>query len=99
MEAISTHSAICPTPGVALERLRAASRDAIGRIGKLEPLLIAGPVELDIVLRTRTVAEWLSYLPEVERLDAYTVRYRPDDIIALSRFLMFVTLARQSVAA
>lgn len=99
MEAISTTSALCPAPGVALERLRTATKAAIARVGDAEPIRVEGPVALDMVMRTRAVAEWLAYLPEVERVDAYTVRYQAEDIVALSRFLMFVTLARQTLTA
>ncbi len=48
MEAISTHSAICPTPGVALERLRAATRDAIGRIGRYSDSTQDASLRVDI---------------------------------------------------
>lgn len=99
MEACGTTSALCPTPAVALSRLREATVAAIARIGGIAPLRVEGPVDVELVLRTRAVAEWLSFMPEVERLDACTVRYRAADVIAMSRYLMFVIFARASVAA
>lgn len=98
MQSYGTHSAICPAPSVALDRLRDATRLAVERVGTVRPMRLSGPVELDIVLRTRTVAEWLAYLPETERMDAYTIRYRGADMIALSRFLMFVTFGPSTLA-
>jgi len=44
------------------------------------------------------VAEWLSYINSIERLDAFTVRYRAADIIDVSRFLIFLTSARAALA-
>jgi hypothetical protein len=40
------------------------------------------------------VAEWLTYLPWVDRLDAFTIRCEVADVPALSRFLMFAPGAR-----
>jgi D-aminopeptidase len=61
------------------------------------PHRVEGPICVEMHLRTRSVAEWLGYLPEVERTGAYTVRYSCQDIIGASRFLMFVTFARASL--
>lgn len=98
-QAYGSYSAISPPPSVGLQRLRDATADAITRIGTLAPCTMTAPVELEIALRTRFVAEWLSYLPDVERRDAYTIRYRAADIVALSKFLMFVVTARMALAA
>ena len=43
------------------------------------------------------MAEWLAYLGEVERFDAFTIRYRAEDIVAVSCFLMFLTFARNAI--
>jgi D-aminopeptidase len=59
---------------------------------------IDGPIDLELRLRTRFVAEWLSYLPEVARIDAYSIRYRAADIRDVSRFLMFLSFARLATA-
>jgi D-amino peptidase len=87
-------SALNPSPATVDRRLREGVRDALGRIGKIAPFVIDGPIALDIRLRTRTVAEWLGYLGGVERLDAFTIRYRANDIVDVSRFLIFLCSAR-----
>jgi len=97
-QAYGSYSALNPSLPVSLSRLRAATAEAVALVGRAEPYRIDGPVDLDIVLRTRFVAEWLSYLPEVERFDAYTIRYRAADIVAVSRFLMFLAFARMATS-
>lgn len=97
-QAYGSYSAISPTPAVALGLLRTAVTQAVALVGTLEPYRLPAPIDLEITLRTRFVAEWLSYLPGVERLDAYSVRYPMKDVEALSKFLMFLTTARLALA-
>jgi D-amino peptidase len=92
--AYSSTSAISPSLNVSATRLREATRAAFQQIGKIEPFQIGGPVDIQLQLRTRSVAEWLSYLPEVERTGALSIRYRATDIVAASRFVIFVTFAK-----
>lgn len=96
--AYGTYSAIGPTPLVAEERLRLATAEAVERVGQAKPFVLDGPIDLEIRLRTRFVAEWLDYLPGVTRVDAYTVRHTFADPVELSRFLMFLTFARMVTA-
>ena len=95
--AYGTSSALNPSIAVATTRLSEATRAGIAAASQRQPQRIQGPVTMDLRLRTRSVAEWLGYLPGVERTGAFSVRYRADDIIAVSRFLMFVTFARSSL--
>jgi D-amino peptidase len=93
-EAYGIYSAIFPSQNVALERLRIATKEAVSLIGKTKPLKIAEPIEIELTLRTRSVAEWLSYLPNTERLSAFKIRYKVSNITEMSRFLMFVIVSR-----
>lgn len=90
-------SALVPAPQEAERRLRAGVRGAIGRIGKVAPYTMSGPVTLEIRLRTRLMAEWLALVNGIERIDAYTIRYRADDMTGISRFLMFLTSIRKAI--
>ncbi|HVK80271.1 MAG TPA: M55 family metallopeptidase [Verrucomicrobiae bacterium] len=96
--AYGTYSAVGPSPRVAEARLRQATLEGLAKVGSLAPYKLAGPVELQIRVRTRFVAEWLSYLDDVERLDAYTIRRVLPDTLSLSKFLMFVIFARMATA-
>jgi D-amino peptidase len=96
--AYGTSSALNPSLAVAASRLRDATRAGIAGAGERRPHRLEGPVSIDLRLRTRSVADWLAYLPGVERTGAFAVQYRAEDIIATSRFLMFVTFAKSAFA-
>jgi D-amino peptidase len=96
--AYGTSSALNPSLAVAAARLRDATLAGIAGAGQRQPKRIEGPITIDLRLRTRSVADWLAYLPGVERTGAFTTRYRAEDIIATSRFLMFVTFARSALS-
>lgn len=72
--------------------------EAVGRVEAVRPYVLAAPVELELRLRHRFLAEWLSYLPGVERTDAWSIRHVFPDIAAASRFLQFITSARTALA-
>lgn len=86
------------SPAAADEVLRGAIRTAHERLGGFRPYVLAGKIVVEIRLRNRFMAEWLSYLADVERLDAFTIGMTCKDIVAVSRFLQFVTSARTALA-
>jgi D-amino peptidase len=77
--------------------LREGVKDAVSRVGRAKPRGIDGPLVLEIRLRNRFMAEWLSYLDGIERLDAYSIRFHSPDILGVSRLLMFLTSARKAL--
>ncbi|WP_077967537.1 M55 family metallopeptidase [Ensifer adhaerens] len=85
----STQSAITLTPAVAHRRVREGVKKALSRAGSAKPFKLDNPV-LEIVFRNRLPAEYLSYLKGIERTDGYTIRYRADDMVDVSRFIEFV---------
>lgn len=96
--AYGTTSALNPNPTVAAARLREATHAAMAAAGRRQAYRIEGPVTLELRLRSRAVAEWLGYLPRAERMGAFEVRYVCEDILEVSRFLMFVVFARSSLS-
>jgi D-amino peptidase len=90
-------SSMTPSPAEGERRLRDATRQAIAQAETRQPFRLDGEVELELRLRTRFVAEWLSYLDAVERIDAFTVRYRGASIVNVSMFLMFILSARAAM--
>jgi D-amino peptidase len=90
-------SAMMLSPADANAELRRGVRDAVGRIGTLKPFVIDGPIDLEIRLRNRFMAEWLSYLSNVERTGAFTIVHRAQDIVGVSRFIQFLTSARKGL--
>lgn len=91
-------AAVTLAPAAADRALREAVRAAMRRIGTASAPVEAAPMLLEMRLRTRLVAEWLGYLPQVVRTDAFTVAYRAEDIAAASRFIGFLAAARIVVA-
>jgi D-amino peptidase len=85
------HSArtIMPEASYALidERVRAA----LGRLDDFEPYRMEGPIELEISFKNYMPAELLAYLPNVERVDAHTIRFTGRDMTEISKFIEFTT--------
>ena len=85
------HSArtIMPEASYALigERVRAA----LGRIDDYEPYVMDGPVELEIAFKNYLPAEVMAYLPNVDRVDAHTIRFIGQDMTEISKFIAFTT--------
>jgi len=90
-------SAVSPGPAAADRILRDAVREAIGRIGTVKAPEVPASVLVEIRLRTRLIAEWLGYMPAVARTGAFTVAHQAEDIIAASRFIAFLCLARTAL--
>ncbi len=63
---------------------------ALSRVSEFQPKALRGPIEVDVRCVQRYSAELLDYLPMIERMDAYTVRFVGEDIVAVSRFLSFL---------
>jgi D-amino peptidase len=91
-------SAMTQSPETAGNTLQAAVKDAISRIGKVKPLTLGAPLELELRLRNRFIAEWLSYLPGIERTDAFTIKHQSQDMVAVSRFLQFLGSAKTALS-
>ena len=91
------HSArtIMPEASYALidERVRAA----LGRLDDFEPYRMEGPIELEISFKNYMPAELMAYLPNVERVDAHTVRFVGRDMTEISKFIEFTTSYRVDV--
>ncbi|MGC1301107.1 MAG: M55 family metallopeptidase [Caulobacteraceae bacterium] len=92
------YSAMMLSPEVADARIRKGVRDAFDRIGRRAPYVVEAPTTLELRLHRSYMAEWLSYIDEVERLDAFTIRYKAKDIVSVSRFLTFLTNTRSVFA-
>ncbi|MEG3146810.1 M55 family metallopeptidase [Sphingomonas sp. RT2P30] len=86
------------SPRAADRALREGVEAAIGKVGTIEPHVVSGPIDLELRLRSRFMAEWLSYLQGVERIDVFTIRHACPDIVAVSRFLQFLTSAKEALA-
>jgi D-amino peptidase len=84
------HSATTLMPEPALEAIRDAVTDGLGRLDRLEPYRLDGPIELEVGFKNYMQAQVLAYLPTVDLVDSHTVRYQAPDMIQVSRFLQFI---------
>jgi D-amino peptidase len=66
-------------------------RSALGRLDDFEPYRITAPIELEISFKNYMPAELMAYLPNVERVDAHTIRFVGRDMTEVSRFIAFTT--------
>lgn len=88
--ALSFHSALSMTPADAIDALRRTVRRALERRAEIPSTALEGPVTLDLTMQRHRPAELLGYLPNVEQLDAHTVRFVGRDILEASAFFEFV---------
>ena len=84
------HSARTLTPEASCELIREKAKAAVARSGQRKPYRLKTPVELELRFKNYRPAEVLAYLPNVERADAHTVRFRGNDVLEVARFLEFV---------
>ena len=85
--AISFHSAATMTPQAAQTLIREAARRAVARRAELRPYVVSKPVRLDLTFKNYLQAEVASYLPEMERPTAHSVRYTGRDLVVVSRLI------------
>lgn len=84
------HSARTLTPEASCELIREKAKAAVARSGQRKPYRLKTPVQLELRFKNYRPAEVLAYLPNVERADAHTVRFRGKDVLEVARFLEFV---------
>jgi D-amino peptidase len=91
------HSARTMMPEPAYALIRERVRAALGRLDDFRPYTLEGPVELEISFKNYMPAELMAYLPNVERVDAHTIRFVGRDMTEISKFIEFTTSYRVDV--
>jgi D-amino peptidase len=89
--AISFHSAATMTPEAGQALIRERAKSGVARRTDIRQAAATKPITLDVSFKNYRPVELLSYLPNVQRVDAHTVRFVGRDIVEISRFLEFVT--------
>ena len=90
-QAISFHSANTLTPAAGQSLIREKVRAGMAKRSTIRPVVLRGPLRLDITFKNYTPAEIAAYLPGVERRDAHTIRFTARDITEVARFIQFLT--------
>jgi D-amino peptidase len=88
---VSFHAARTMMPEAAYALIEARARSAIAGLASARPYRVDDPVTLDVRFKNYRPSQVLAFLPIVERTDAHSIRYVGDDILAVSRFLQFLT--------
>jgi len=89
--AIGFHSTATLTPEVGQARIRQQAKTAVMRRGEMKPYTMTKPLSLEVSFKNYRPVELLGYLPNVQRIDAHTVRFVGRDMIEVSKFLEFAT--------
>lgn len=89
-KAYGFHSAETLSPAASYRLIEEAAARAVDRITDFQPWDLGGPIELEVRFKHYRPVEVLEYLDVVERVDSHTIRYRGEDMIAVSRFLLFL---------
>jgi D-amino peptidase len=89
--AISFHSAATMTPDAGQALIRERAKAAVARRGEIRQAAMSKPITLEVSFKNYRPVELLGYLPNVQRIDAHTVRFVGRDVLEISRFLEFVT--------
>jgi D-amino peptidase len=89
--AISFHSAATLTPEAGQTLIRARAKAGVARRAELKAKPDQRPVTLEVGFKNYRPVELLSYLPNVQRINAHTIRFVGRDIIEVSKFLEFIT--------
>lgn len=92
------HSARTLMPEASYALIGERVKAALARRGEFRPFRLEGPVTLEISFKNYMPAEVLAYLPNVDRVDAHSVRFVGKDMTEVSRFLQFVTNYRVDLA-
>jgi len=89
--AIGFHSAATLTPEVGQARIRQQAKTAVMRRAEMKPYTMTKPLTVEVSFKNYRPVELLGYLPNIQRIDAHTVRFAGRDMVEISKFLEFVT--------
>jgi D-amino peptidase len=89
--AIGFHSAATLTPEVGQARIRQQAKTAMMRRAEMKPYTMTKPLTVEVSFKNYRPVELLGYLPNIQRIDAHTVRFVGRDMVEISKFLEFVT--------
>ena len=88
--AVSFTSARTLMPRVAQQLVTEGAIKALSRLRDFKVARLPDNILVEVVCLQRKAAELLDYLPNVERIDAYTIRFVGKDMIEVSKFLQFL---------
>jgi D-amino peptidase len=80
-QGLARHGAICLSPEESGRRIAHGAREAVGRIGKVKPLDLGSPAEIELVYKQTSQADEADLrMFNGRRVDGYTVRWTAPDL-------------------
>ena len=98
-EAVSRFAASSVHPGVACRLIEEGAREALEGLSSVRAPELPRPSSLEVVWRTADLAEMVTWLRHVERVDSRTTRMQDDDLLALYRTFVTSLLLTRGLAA
>ncbi|HYL97788.1 MAG TPA: M55 family metallopeptidase, partial [Blastocatellia bacterium] len=86
MQGIGFASAVMLSPAESQRLIREGVRRGVERRKEIKPFRVAHPVRMEVSYKDLVLAEVLSYLPQVERLDGNTIAVTGRDMTEISKF-------------
>ena len=77
-------------PRVAQQYAAEGTVNALSRLNDFKTQRLPDNIILEVVCLQRKAAELLDYLPNIERTDAYTIKFVGKDMIEIAKFLQFL---------
>ncbi|MBT5293988.1 MAG: M55 family metallopeptidase [Cellvibrionales bacterium] len=76
-------------PSLVQQHIANGVKAALSRIESYTPKRIPDVIETEIVCKSRLGAQLFSYLPNVDQVDAHTIKFVGQDMVEVSKFLQF----------
>lgn len=93
-KSLGRHSAVAPHPDSAVALIRTAAATALSRLDDFEPFRLSAPISVDVSFKSASEAEIAAFFPEIERLDAHSVRYVAPDMPRAAAFIIGLMFLR-----
>ena len=84
-------SALTLKPQESCTKIARDAEKALNNLNSYKPYVLKGPIELEITLKKRINAELLDYLPVIERLDGYNIRFIGKNMLEVSKMIAFIS--------
>jgi D-amino peptidase len=85
------HSASTLTPQASYVLIGEKVKAALARLHDFKPYKMQTPVTVDVSFKHYTQAEILAYLPDFERTDSHSIRFRAKNMLEASDIMEFIT--------
>jgi D-amino peptidase len=88
-QALGFHSALTLTPQESAERIGAGVKQALSSVKEIKPYVVKAPFVLELSYKHYAPAEYMSYLRNVQRISARTIRFTGKNLTETMDFLDF----------